>query len=459
MQITLAVLTLAHNSFAHACDDLFIVTPPKGEGGTVYLSKDMVDPGGYGEPYYPRKGYLPVGTWIKVDSEEKKGIRHREDGAIKEYYGFTAATGVTGYVLAASTTRVGEFLSVKDASINCGTVRAIVVPVNPVHELPIYYQSEDGTERSFTMSRSAFKAVVYTESDGKTIDYGPESYPALPVQFIETEATGDIKVKSGFVLTKHEDKPAGRDDEKLFNLSFLPKDSDFLPFSLEDKCNNDTRCTTNFIKSELLEAFKESDINSEDIIQIVNSFRSCRGSDEIKLELKLEGGTPRFFGWLFGTEATGAVSATRTLYFPEGTVYRSYDLEHVIRPDGTKGETNGKLYKELVCNNDQPFKASIVQLSLDSTTSTILNQKDVLGKIDSHFFKPEFRQHRRRDAMFVVPYKEVADESYFASFRRLSLFLKQELSNSDLEDRDRVISFLIENLADWYGPKDTLPSD
>ena len=368
--------------------------------------------------------------------------------------------GVTGFVLATSTKQVSEFLSDNGASIDCGTVRAIVVPVNPSYEVPIYYPWETGPARSFTMSRTAFKAVVYTHSDGRTVDYGPNSYPALPVQFIETEAAGDTKVKSGFVLMKDRDKAGGNDREKLFKFSFLPKSTDFLPFSLKDTCEDDSRCSTNFIKSEFLEAFKESEKKNDTIEAIANSFRTCRASVKIELELQASAGTPGFLGWVLGPVVKAGAKATQTITLPAGKVYRMYDLEHVIPGE----ETEGKLYKELVCDNGRPFMANIVELPLDSTTSTvILDQEVVLGIIDDHFLRPEFRQHRRRDAMFVVPYENVVGESYFASFRRLSLFLEGELfspeSKVKSDDRERVISFLIENLADWYGPRDTLPSD
>ena len=441
-----------YTAHAEFCDSLNVVTPPGTDSGVIYLSSEERE--GPSRAYYPRKGYLPVGTWVLPEGDKATPvkIRHRTDGGKRSYLRFTSATGVSGHIPANAITPVKDFFELNEITFSCNSVFALIVPVNATKELRVYRPWSPGQAvSSFKVSRTHYIPIAVTWKDAiLEHDYGPAGLPAWKVQFLEIEAEGKTKIKAGFVLQLDEDKPGA---SGTFRISFMPRSRGQVVAISLDKAgclSNLTNCFQRYFGRW----FSDSEGLKQTIASIAG--KTCDVALEATLEAKV-GAELKLDKLPLSIGAAVGVAGAYKFELPKGEDYSVTGLNDII--PGKKA----RFFKTLECQNGKPAGSKSVGIAIDGSPEwhAVIDQASLLQRTKGQFFKPEQRTYRPNDSVFVVPFAPDASRSYFLAFRRLELYLASQIfGNQRVKEynRDRVLAFLIEHFADWYGPGDAAPA-
>ena len=290
------------------CPEVSLVIPPESDGGTIYVTQR--DDG-----RYERAGYLQTGTVLKVTKTVK--IHTPEDPAGKRipYSAFVSSTGLSGFVAEAATKTlhdlVNEFAGNRSNLLeDCRQIKAVVVPIDPTRDVPVYYRpvNEDTTSSTFTFSRSRFGLVVLRDDPPVTTE-APDGTVYFRIWFLQEQADPSrVLWKEGYLRKSMLDDP-GQPGRYRFGL--LP--DRFPALNEDDSCLSDRGCTASIISNLMgVEPKHEITEKIQKLADDILSRKVCR------LALELEGGIDS--NWLL--RVVGAtMSATGSLTLPAGEQY------------------------------------------------------------------------------------------------------------------------------------------
>lgn len=419
LTIIFVLIVLCYNiqtSYAQTWEDyrdIYIVKPPKSEGGTFYLKK--IETYNNENKRFEREGYIPTMTLIKMIRDEKGKLKREwvteESGSKNLYCEFTGSDGSHGYI------KWNSIISLRDLFKSKGQSPPkadwnLIVPISPTNDVEIYTLP---LNKNLLPNKVVYKFsrtnpdIVLTH--GETVDYCDEekgieiSYYKL--KFFKNSKNGnDGLIEVGKEGSIYRIFPISPDSYK--EITMIHGDQGVIGM------------IKHFIK-----AFS----NKSDAIDKLRavSHKSCNMEIDIEAELKASANLPFIFSSIGGTG-----SLKGKIIFPKGFRY-TFDRYQGFIPDNNGNQNEVEVMKEIRCEDRSDtdyYTDRLTVLGIGSRKSTFQVFQHQLKANFSQYFKdpdttgdPETKQEK----MVALRYQK----DYFRVFADLDNYLDRKYFSKD----------------------------
>ncbi len=431
-------LSVAIQTHAADCDEIFVVIPPRENGGTFFLEAELDPLTGSRR----RLGYLGRGRLVRLalDGGSKKDLEQmvkEPSGDRRPYIPFVGAYGSAGLIKSNSIEPVSAHLG---AGAKCEDDSFLVVPINPYKEVELLQSPSARGDSPVLMSkfsRSVIEIVVsgrgirtltFDDGDGpvereyyEVVSYGSKGQPSSPPR----PGLLDRKLEGSRFLLAPLSPSAYQAIEPAEERNALAK---FVSWLAEKITDPDARAN---VAEELITALG----------------KSCRQSVKVHGEIGLE--APPFSG------LKGILAVKTSFKYPAGS---RYTLDRYV---GLKDEEKLTVMKQIRCVKDGPDDSHAWRVhvtGLKENVGLLVHQSSVLSNLPKVFVVPEISGvARSREYMVALKANEGTDA--FTAYFELGLFLEKNyfgvLAGLDPIVKERGKSLLLQLLVDpsgWADP-------
>jgi hypothetical protein len=412
-----------------SCGQLYIVNPPKSDGGTFYRNK--TDDG----IASVRKGYLPRGMVVKLVKQNGDVVEEfmKDEEAEEEfkYKRFVATDGSSGFIRSTFVKPLNELYPNQSKHVDCSSEFLLVLPISPTKEVFLYSRPkspQEGIRKVHRFSRSESDLVVSRGEEQKIVytKDGEQTRQAFFDAIFVQDQVDAWRPRSVII-------PAAGIG-KLYELIPL-KTEDLTPVRHNQKTGLEAK-----IKA-FAQRFKLKK-NVEDLLGVFK--KSC--ANEVVIEGELGVGTPSWFG------TSASLSGKVIWKFPAGERYDLNRYENVLE------QSTVEVDRLIHCQKDTHRDWYISRIHVSSPQaefkSISIAQKPLLQKVNQYFTTPDANlvSSTERLAMLALrPKNELPSEEFFSAFTALGNYLEQAyLKNQTLsrDDKARLKSLLIRLVVD-----------